>query len=100
MVDGAWEPLPFRVFEGLGACSEALQVLRKAEQIGKIVLSVPSPLRIREGATYLITGGTGALGLAVSRALLEEGAEATQQGSIATCYKPSGVLSRLEPWVA
>ncbi|CAE7743783.1 ppsC, partial [Symbiodinium pilosum] len=82
MVDGAWEPLPFRVFEGLGACSEALQVLRKAEQIGKIVLSVPSPLRIREGATYLITGGTGALGLAVSRALLEEGAEATQQGDL------------------
>ena len=67
------------MFEGLEACPDALQVLRKAEHIGKLVVTVPSPLRIREKAAYLVTGGTGALGIALSRALLEEGAEAAQR---------------------
>lgn len=75
MMDGSWDPIPSRVFDGLESCSEALQVLRKANNIGKIVVTVPSLLQVREGAKYLITGGTGALGLALSRALLEEGVE-------------------------
>ncbi|CAE7420883.1 pikAI [Symbiodinium sp. CCMP2456] len=75
MMDGSWDPIPSRVFDGLESCCEALQVLRKADHIGKIVVKVPSILQVREGATYLITGGTGALGLALSRALLEEGVD-------------------------
>ena len=78
MMDGSWDPIPSRVFDGLESCSEALQTLRKADHIGKIVVKVPSNLQVREGATYLITGGTGALGLALSRALLEEGVDATR----------------------
>ena len=85
MVSGAWDPIPCRVFEGLEACPEALQILRKADHIGKIVVTLPSPLQIREGASYLVTGGTGALGLALSRALLEEGADATRQGNARPC---------------
>ena len=78
MMDGSWDPIPSRVFDGLESCSEALQTLRKADHIGKIVVKVPSNLQVREGETYLITGGTGALGLALSRALLEEGVDATR----------------------
>ena len=68
------------------SCSEALQVLRKANNIGKIVVTVPSLLQVREGAKYLITGGTGALGLALSRALLEEGVEATRRDKLYVPY--------------
>eukprot|EP00913_Durusdinium_trenchii_P033495 g31359.t1 len=67
-----WTALHCQVFEGLSQCSEALQVLRKAEKIGKLVISVP-PL-VHDG-TYVLSGGTGALGLFVGRALVEEGAQ-------------------------
>ena len=66
-----WTPLQCEVFEGLSRCSEALQVLRKAEKIGKIVVSVPSAFP--ENGTYVLSGGTGALGLFFARALVEEG---------------------------
>lgn len=67
-----WVPLQREVFEGLSSCSDALQVLRRAEKIGKIVVSVP--LMVGPGA-YAVTGGTGALGLCVARRLVEEGAK-------------------------
>lgn len=73
-----WTALHCQVFEGLSQCSEALQVLRKAEKIGKLVISVP-PL-VHDG-TYVLSGGTGALGLFVGRALVEEGAQVA-------CLKP------------
>eukprot|EP00435_Cladocopium_sp_Y103_P035571 s1052_g9.t1 len=67
-----WVPLQREVFEGLSSCSDALQVLRRAEKIGKIVVSVPLML---DGGAYALTGGTGALGLCVARRLVEEGAK-------------------------
>ncbi|CAE7415002.1 pikAI [Symbiodinium natans] len=94
MVSGAWDPIPCRVFEGLEACPEALQILRKADHIGKIVVTLPSPLQIREGASYLVTGGTGALGLALSRALLEEGAD-----DLVLLSRNGNATSTMPPWL-
>ncbi|MFI0191346.1 SDR family NAD(P)-dependent oxidoreductase [Streptomyces sp. NPDC017082] len=48
---------------------EALRFLSQARHIGKVVLTVPAPLD--PDGTVLITGGTGALGSAVARRLVE-----------------------------
>ncbi|HEV2779717.1 MAG TPA: SDR family NAD(P)-dependent oxidoreductase, partial [Actinophytocola sp.] len=48
---------------------EAFRHLSQAKQIGKIVLTMPRPLD--PGGAVLITGGTGALGGAVARHLVE-----------------------------
>ncbi|CAE8630033.1 unnamed protein product [Polarella glacialis] len=76
MASGQWDPLPSKVCDGLENCISAMQCLRRAEQIGKVVVTVPSQLLVREGSAFLLTGGTGALGMAMGRALVEEGAQA------------------------
>ncbi|CAJ1331575.1 unnamed protein product [Effrenium voratum] len=76
MCKGDWKPLECQVFEGLTKCTEALTVLRKAQQIGKVVLELPLLLGSdRDHGCYVITGGLGALGQKVCQALLEEGAQ-------------------------
>ncbi|MGH3943104.1 MAG: type I polyketide synthase [Pseudonocardiaceae bacterium] len=60
---------------------EALTVLRRGENVGKLVISlvgadapVARPVRIRSDRTYLITGGLGALGLVAADHLVALGA--------------------------
>ncbi|MFF5538293.1 SDR family NAD(P)-dependent oxidoreductase [Streptomyces cinerochromogenes] len=48
---------------------EALRFLSQARHVGKVVLTVPAPLD--PDGTVLVTGGTGALGSAVARRLVE-----------------------------
>lgn len=69
-----WSPLPREVYEGLDSCADALSVLRRAEKLGKIVVTVPCRMVTDGAGTYVLSGGTGALGLCVSRRLIEEGA--------------------------
>ena len=69
-----WSPLPREVYEGLDSCADALSVLRRAEKLGKIVVTVPFRMVTDGAGTYVLSGGTGALGLCVSRRLIEEGA--------------------------
>lgn len=75
---GDLAPLPLRVFS-LDDAIAAFRHMATARHIGKVVL-VPgrlgerSPLRIREDATYLVTGGLGGLGLAVASWLAQSGA--------------------------
>ena len=71
-----WSPLPREVYEGLDSCADALSVLRRAEKLGKIVVTVPFRMVTDGAGTYVLSGGTGALGLCVSRRLIEEGASA------------------------
>jgi NADP-dependent 3-hydroxy acid dehydrogenase YdfG/aryl carrier-like protein len=77
-------PLPLRVFEA-SALSEALRHLARAEHIGKVVVRMSDPeisvlpatdpsARIRDDATYVVTGGLGGLGLVVARWLVDRGA--------------------------
>ncbi|MEL7334532.1 MAG: SDR family NAD(P)-dependent oxidoreductase, partial [Cyanobacteria bacterium J06560_2] len=61
---------------------QAFRHMQQAQHIGKIVLDIAtsdydskiSPLSIKAEGTYLITGGTGGLGLATAKWLVEEGA--------------------------
>jgi NADPH:quinone reductase-like Zn-dependent oxidoreductase/acyl carrier protein len=81
---GEVEPLPVRVFP-IGVVGEAFRYMAEARHIGKIAISLSpehaavAPLSvagpaIRPDGTYLITGGLGALGLAIARTLVGAGA--------------------------
>jgi phthiocerol/phenolphthiocerol synthesis type-I polyketide synthase C len=81
---GEIQPLPLRVFP-IGEVTDAFRYMAEARHIGKIGLSLSrqdvavAPLTvagpaIRPDGTYLITGGLGALGLTMARALVEGGA--------------------------
>ncbi|MCW0217947.1 MAG: beta-ketoacyl reductase, partial [Prosthecobacter sp.] len=52
---------------------EAFHYLQHAKQIGKVVVSAAQLFTYKEDATYLITGGTGGLGLELAKHLLERG---------------------------
>jgi acyl transferase domain-containing protein/NADPH:quinone reductase-like Zn-dependent oxidoreductase/NAD(P)-dependent dehydrogenase (short-subunit alcohol dehydrogenase family) len=62
----------------LAEAGSALDFMRSARHVGKIVLTAP-PLaggRLREGRTYLVTGGLGGIGCAVADWLADRGAGA------------------------
>jgi acyl transferase domain-containing protein/acyl-CoA synthetase (AMP-forming)/AMP-acid ligase II/NADPH:quinone reductase-like Zn-dependent oxidoreductase/acyl carrier protein/trans-aconitate methyltransferase len=71
---GALRPLPARTFD-LEQARDAFRFMQQAQHTGKIVLRIPSQLstsphpaiQLRSDATYLITGGLGALGLLTAR---------------------------------
>jgi myxalamid-type polyketide synthase MxaB len=68
------KPLPFAVFP-IEEAIEAYRTMQQARHVGKVVLSfAPAPQAIRSDASYLITGGLGALGLEVARYLVSRGA--------------------------
>ncbi|CAL1148755.1 unnamed protein product [Cladocopium goreaui] len=74
-LQGSWKPLEATEFEGLAKGVEALQFLQRAQQIGKVVLTVPRRMALLADASYLLSGGMGALGLVTAQALAEEGAK-------------------------
>jgi NAD(P)-dependent dehydrogenase (short-subunit alcohol dehydrogenase family)/acyl carrier protein len=83
---GVLKPLPHRVFSALEP-ADAFRYMQHSRQIGKIVISFPpgfSPpvdvapkqpaLRLREDATYLVTGGLSGFGLKTAQWLARKGA--------------------------
>jgi acyl transferase domain-containing protein/NADPH:quinone reductase-like Zn-dependent oxidoreductase/short-subunit dehydrogenase len=79
---GRLRPLPVSVFP-MHQAEEGFRFMAQARHIGKIVLSRDAELRselietqglVRSDASYLVTGGLGALGLRVAAWLIDEGA--------------------------
>lgn len=72
---GVWQLPPLRVFD-FSEAGEAFRYMQQARHIGKIAVrhAVPAPLTCRADASYLITGGTGALGLETAERLVSLGA--------------------------
>jgi phthiocerol/phenolphthiocerol synthesis type-I polyketide synthase C len=77
---GALAPLPARVFATTQVV-DAFHSLARGQEVGKAVVRIESQVQMpgraavaRPDASYLITGGYGALGLAVARWLAAEGA--------------------------
>jgi NAD(P)-dependent dehydrogenase (short-subunit alcohol dehydrogenase family)/acyl carrier protein len=74
---GRIRPLPFRAFP-LKDAAKAFRYMAQGKHIGKIVIVVSeaasAPGDIRPDATYLITGGLGAIGLELARWLTSRGA--------------------------
>lgn len=77
---GTIEPLPCKVFP-CDRVVEAFRYMQQAKHTGKIVVSQNETCEpnnrstIRDDASYLITGGFGALGLQVANWLVEKGAK-------------------------
>jgi acyl transferase domain-containing protein/acyl-CoA synthetase (AMP-forming)/AMP-acid ligase II/NADPH:quinone reductase-like Zn-dependent oxidoreductase/acyl carrier protein len=69
---GDLQTLPFRQYPLLEAAA-AMRLMANAGHIGKIVLSIDRP-SVRPEASYLITGGFGALGREAANWLAEQGA--------------------------
>lgn len=77
---GDLSPLPTTVY-GLDEIEEAFAVFGRGANVGKLVVAfaddeapAAAPLAVRPDETYLITGGSGALGLVAARTLVELGA--------------------------
>ena len=94
---GVLDPLPYRAFPA-ARIEEAFRYMQQARQIGKIVVTfaggVPAPqaasashLALDPSAAYLVAGGTGGLGFATARWLVERGARhlvlASRRGTLA-----------------
>ena len=80
LADGSLRPLPTRTFE-FSEVAEAFRFMAQARHTGKLVLRAPRNGAAREhepigraDGTYLITGGTGALGVRTARWLVARGA--------------------------
>jgi malonyl CoA-acyl carrier protein transacylase len=81
---GDLQPLPHKVFPAADVVN-AFRYMAGAKHIGKIVIDMggqanrevnhKTPGSIQPDRTYLITGGLGALGLAVAQWLVEQGAQ-------------------------
>jgi acyl transferase domain-containing protein/NADPH:quinone reductase-like Zn-dependent oxidoreductase/NAD(P)-dependent dehydrogenase (short-subunit alcohol dehydrogenase family)/acyl carrier protein len=72
---GWWKPVPVTPFVGLEEGPNAFRYLQRAQQIGKVVISIPSRMDLKPDATYVLSGGMGAIGLLTARTLIEEGAK-------------------------
>ena len=75
---GELKPLPLRVFP-IEQARDAFRHMAQAKHIGKVVISPSEPdtmarTRFQGDASYLVTGGLGALGLRVAEWLAEGGA--------------------------
>ncbi|MEM6612128.1 MAG: aminotransferase class I/II-fold pyridoxal phosphate-dependent enzyme, partial [Cyanobacteria bacterium P01_C01_bin.72] len=69
------KPLPHKTFP-IQQADEAFRYMAQAKHIGKVVIELPQPQQlVKADASYLITGGTGALGLEVAHWLAAEGAK-------------------------
>ncbi|NEQ84828.1 MAG: SDR family NAD(P)-dependent oxidoreductase, partial [Moorea sp. SIO2I5] len=70
--------LPHKVFPST-QITEAFRYMQQAKNIGKVVVEMPQvsidPKSIQPEASYLITGGLGALGLEVAQWMVKQGAQ-------------------------
>jgi acyl transferase domain-containing protein/NAD(P)-dependent dehydrogenase (short-subunit alcohol dehydrogenase family)/acyl carrier protein len=73
LADGSLRPLPVRCAE-IALAPELFAAMAQGRHVGKLVLTMPRPPRIRDDRTYLVSGGTGGVGQAVARALVQRGA--------------------------
>ncbi|MEO1799232.1 MAG: aminotransferase class I/II-fold pyridoxal phosphate-dependent enzyme, partial [Cyanobacteria bacterium J06629_2] len=74
-VSGKLKPLPHKVFP-LQQADNAFRYMAQAKHIGKVVIDLPQHQQVvKADGSYLITGGTGALGLEVANWLVSEGAK-------------------------
>ena len=72
---GWWKPVPVTPFVGLEEGPNAFRYLQRAQQIGKVVITIPSRMDLKPDATYVLSGGMGSIGLLTARTMIEEGAK-------------------------
>jgi len=93
---GVLTPLPTTVFDATDTAA-AFRLMAQARHIGKVVVTQPAPAAsaaIQGDATYLVSGGFGALGTTVARWLVARGARTL---ALIGRHAASRPLSDLEP---
>jgi myxalamid-type polyketide synthase MxaB len=70
---GVLRPLPMTTF-AIDNAAEAYRFMQQTRHIGKVVLTLGEVSAVRADASYLVTGGLGALGLKVAEYLVSAGA--------------------------
>jgi len=94
---GHYSPIPLQVFPE-EQTTEAFRLMAQARHVGKLVISrgeQPAPLRLRPDASYLITGGLGALGRQLALWLAEQGVRSLLIVSRTATNPPAELLERL-----
>lgn len=86
-------PLPITTYP-VSEAMDAFHYMQQAKQIGKVVLSAFKPFAYTSTGTYLITGGTGGLGLELAKHLLENG---VQHLALTSRNKASAAINQ---WIA
>ncbi|MEU6350701.1 SDR family NAD(P)-dependent oxidoreductase [Streptomyces sp. NPDC047072] len=80
--DGTYEPLPVTVYEA-PQIADAFDAVARGRHVGRVALDMSSTayalpsdteFKVHTNATYLVTGGFGAFGLATARWLTDQGA--------------------------
>jgi NADPH:quinone reductase-like Zn-dependent oxidoreductase/acyl carrier protein len=66
-------PLPYSQFS-IQDAQQAFRTMQQGKHVGKIVVTQKTAIAINSEGTYLITGGTGGLGLQVAEWLVQQGA--------------------------
>jgi len=90
--DGVLRPLPFRRF-GRSHTADAFRHLAQARHIGKVVVSIADAhSEVRTDASYVITGGLGALGLRIARSFVDRGARHLTLAGLATRSEIPGAV--------
>jgi acyl transferase domain-containing protein/acyl carrier protein len=94
---GALQPPPVAVMP-IAHTRKALRRMQQGRHIGKIVIQLPTPGgAVRSDATYLVTGGSGGLGLEVARWLVGRGAQnVLLLGRTAPSQSARTAIARLE----
>ncbi len=97
--DGSLPALPTRTYP-LDRASDAFRFMAQAKHMGKLVLVVSEPVSaslVSDAATYWITGGLGALGIATARWLVGLGARTlVLSGRRAPGVVATGAIAELE----
>jgi myxalamid-type polyketide synthase MxaB len=94
---GHYSPIPLQVFPE-AQTAEAFRLMAQARHVGKLVISrgaQPAPLRLRPDATYLLTGGLGALGRQLAVWLAAQGARSLLLVSRSAQQIPADLLAQL-----
>jgi NADPH:quinone reductase-like Zn-dependent oxidoreductase/acyl carrier protein len=89
--EGLLEP-PRRTVLPLAQAGEALQALGHGRTIGKLVLRLPQPIPVHANGTYLVTGGSGAVGRSMAGWLVSAGA-----GRVVLASRRAQVVPGCEP---
>lgn len=95
-----FSPIPIQTFAE-SQLSEAFRLMAQARHVGKLVISrgeQPTPIQIRSDATYLVSGGLGAIGHRLLAWLVERGARSLLVVSRSADRPPPRFLHQLNVW--
>ena len=100
LVQGRYAPIPLQVFPEAQTV-DAFRLMAQARHVGKLVISrgeQPAPLRLREDASYLVTGGAGALGMQLLDWMVAQGARSLIVLSRSADQPAAPMRERIEAW--